>query len=71
MVPSENATNLKDRKVIKQNSVREADTTRSFSNRIRTHRATLFRHVMRREKLELLVTTGIIQGKRNRVKTVR
>ena len=45
--------------------LREADTTRLLRNRIR--RAKLFGHVMRRKKLEQLVTTEI-EGKRSRGK---
>ena len=48
--------------------LREADTTRSLINRIRKRQATFFGHVMRREKLEHLVKTGMIEGKRSRGK---
>ena len=40
-----------------------ADTTRSLINRTRKRQATLFGHVMRREKLEHIVTTEMIDGK--------
>ena len=49
MVPIENAKNLMDCKEIKLNSVMEADTTRSFINRIPKCQAIVFNHVMRRE----------------------
>ena len=40
--------------------LREADTTRSIINRIHKHQKTFFGHVMRRQKLEQLVTIGMI-----------
>ena len=48
--------------------LREADTTTSFINRIPKPQATFCGHVMRREKLEDLVTTGMIEIKRSRGK---
>ena len=36
--------------------------------RLRKHHATFLDHVMRRKKLEHLVTTGMIEGNRNKVK---
>ena len=48
--------------------LREADTTRSLINRLCKHRVTSFSQVMRREKLEHLVTTGMIEGKRSKGK---
>ena len=42
--------------------------TKSLINRTHKCQATLFGHVMRREKLEHLVTTGMIEGKRSRGK---
>ena len=48
--------------------LREADTTRSFTNRILKRQATFCSHVMRREKLEDLVTTEMIEIKRSRGK---
>ena len=45
--------------------LREADTTRSFMNRIPKRQATFCGHVMRREKLEDLETTGMIVIKRS------
>ena len=57
MVSTQNATNLIECKEIKQNSV----STRSLINRI--CQATFFGHVMRREKLGELMTTGMIEGK--------
>ena len=42
--------------------------TRSLINRKRTGEATLFSHVMRREKLEHLVTSAMIEEKRKRGK---
>ena len=38
-------------------------TTRSLINKICKCQATFFGHVMRREKLKHLVTTGMIEGK--------
>ena len=46
--------------------LREADTTRSLINKLRKRQATFFGHVMRREALEHLVTTGMMEGKRGR-----
>ncbi|GFN99673.1 serine/threonine-protein phosphatase 6 regulatory ankyrin repeat subunit b [Plakobranchus ocellatus] len=46
----------------------EAHTTRLLISKIRKRQATFFGHVMRREKLENLVTTGILEGKRSRGK---
>ena len=43
-----------------QTVVREADTTRSFINRIHKCQATFSGHMMRREKMENLETTGMI-----------
>ena len=37
-------------------------------NKIRTRQTTFFGHVMRREKLEHLITTGMMEGKRSRGK---
>ena len=48
--------------------VREVDTTRALINRMRKRQATFFGHVMRREKLEHLVTLGIIERRRTRGK---
>ena len=39
--------------------LQEGGTTRSFVNRICKCQATFFGHVMRKEKLEHLVTTGM------------
>ena len=49
-----------------ETALREANTTRSLLNRIREHQATFFGHVMGREKLAHIVTTGVIEGKRIR-----
>ncbi|GFO49904.1 structural maintenance of chromosomes protein [Plakobranchus ocellatus] len=46
----------------------EAHTTRLLISKIRKRQATFFGHVMRREKLENLVTTGMLEGKRSRGK---
>ncbi|GFO26694.1 LOW QUALITY PROTEIN: endonuclease-reverse transcriptase [Plakobranchus ocellatus] len=46
----------------------EAHTTRLLISKIRKRQATFFNHVMRREKLENLVTTGMLEGKRSRGK---
>ena len=48
--------------------MRETNSTRSLIYRIGKHQATFLDHVMRREQLELLVTTGLIEGKPNRGK---
>ena len=59
VVPTQNATNLIEWKEIKQNSV----STRSLINRICKSQATFYGHVMKREKLGDLVTTGMIEVK--------
>ncbi|GFO28036.1 hypothetical protein PoB_005454100 [Plakobranchus ocellatus] len=46
----------------------EAHTTRLLISKIRKRQATFFGHVMRRERLENLVTTGMLEGKRSRGK---
>ncbi|GFN99171.1 hypothetical protein PoB_002567700 [Plakobranchus ocellatus] len=43
-------------------------TTRLLISKIRKRQATFFGHVMQREKLENLVTTGMLEGKRSRGK---
>ncbi|GFO38446.1 hypothetical protein PoB_006495100 [Plakobranchus ocellatus] len=43
-------------------------STRLLISKIRKRQATFFGHVMRREKLENLVTTGMLEGKRSRGK---
>ena len=48
--------------------LKEAHTSRAIVNKIRTRQTTFFDHVMRREKLEHLITTGMIEGKRSRGK---
>ena len=48
----------------KETVLRETDTKRSLINRISKCQATLLGHMMRREKLEYLVTTGMIERKR-------
>ena len=44
--------------------LKEAHTSRALVNKIRI-RQTFFGHVMRREKLEHLITTGMMEGKRS------
>ena len=48
--------------------LKEAHTSRALVNKIRTRQTTFFGHVMRRKKLEHLITTGMMEGKRNRGK---
>ena len=48
--------------------LKEAHTSRALVNKIRTRQTTFFGHVMRREKLEHLLTTGMMEGKRSRGK---
>ena len=48
--------------------LKEAHTSRALVNKIRTRQTTFFDHVMRREKLEHLITTGMMEGKRSRGK---
>ena len=45
-----------------------AYTSGALVNKIRTRQTTFFGHVMRREKLEHLITTGMMIGKRSRGK---
>ena len=67
VVPKENAKNLMDCKEIKRTVLREADATRSLTkfNRIRKGQATFFGLMVRGEKLEDLVTTGMIHEQRS------
>ena len=44
------------------------DTSRALVNKNRTRQTTFFGHVMRRERLEHLITTGMMEGKRSRGK---
>ena len=48
--------------------LKEAHTSRALVNKIRTRQTTFFGHVMRREKLEHIITTGMMEGKRSRGK---
>ena len=48
--------------------LKEARTSRALVNKIRTGQTTFFGHVMRREKLQHLITTGMMEGKRSRGK---
>ena len=48
--------------------LKEAHTSRALVNKIRTRQTTFFGHVMRRQKLEHLITTGMMEGKRSRGK---
>ena len=48
--------------------LKETHTSRALVNKIRTRQTTFFGHVMRREKLEHLITTGMMEGKRSRGK---
>ena len=50
---------------------REDHATRCLKNIIRKRQATFFGHVMRREKLEHLVTTGMIVGKCSKGNSVK
>ena len=46
--------------------LKEADARRSIINRRRKRQATLIGHVIRRDGLEHVVTTGMLEGKRVR-----
>ena len=48
--------------------LKETHTSRALVNKIRTRQTTFFGHVMRREKLQHLITTGMMEGKRSRGK---
>ena len=48
--------------------LKEAHTSRALVNKIRTRHTTFFDNVMRREKLEHLIKTGMMEGKRSRGK---
>ena len=50
-------------KISDETVLQEVDTIRSLTNRKCKRQATFFGHVMRREKPEDLVTTGMIEGK--------
>ena len=77
MVPAENAPNLRDCKEIKRNRVtRNRHKIANKINRIDKHQAIFlglflvffFGHVMRREKLDNLEPSVVIEGKRTRGK---
>ena len=50
----------------KETVLNEADARSSLINRIRKRQATFIGHVIRRDGLEHLVTTGMLEGKRGR-----
>jgi len=49
-----------------QEVLKEAVTERSLINRIRKRQATFLGHVMRQEKMEYDITTGMLEGNRSR-----
>ena len=53
-------------RVINEEVIERAGTTRSLVNEIRKRQATFFGHVMRKQEMEHLVVTGKINGKRSR-----
>ncbi|GFN84853.1 hypothetical protein PoB_001135900 [Plakobranchus ocellatus] len=67
-VSSENHFSVIESKKTNDTVLEEAHTTRLLISKIRKRQATFFGHVMRREKLENLVTTGMLEGKRSRGK---
>ena len=69
MVTSENVRISWTAKKSNETVLRDLDTTRPLTNRIRKRQATFLVDVMTREKLEHLVTAGMIEGKRKRGKT--
>ena len=60
VVPTENATNLMECKEIERKSVTNHN---KFTYKIRKCQATFFGHVMRKQKIEHLVTTEMIEEK--------
>ena len=60
-----------DCKEIFETVLREAKTTQSLINIIRKCKETFFGYVMRREKLEHLVTTGMIEGENSMKRYVK
>ncbi|GFR75777.1 endonuclease-reverse transcriptase [Elysia marginata] len=46
----------------------ETKTSRALINKIRKRQATVFGHIMRRERQEHLVTTGMFMGRRGRLR---
>ncbi|GFN78614.1 endonuclease-reverse transcriptase [Plakobranchus ocellatus] len=68
VVPQKNARISWTAKKTNDTVLEEAHTTRLLISKIRKRQATFFGHVMRREKLENLVTTGMLEGKRSRGK---
>ncbi|GFO15757.1 hypothetical protein PoB_004226200 [Plakobranchus ocellatus] len=63
---NKNAPDTLDRKKKIEIVLNEANKRRSLVRTIRKRQATFLGHVMRREKLEHLVTTGKLEGKRSR-----
>ena len=69
MVPTENSMNLIECKEIKRNNVRRSWLTRrSLINKTNKCQANFFSPVMRRGKLEHLVTNEMIEEKHSRRK---
>ena len=70
VVPEKNDENIMDGMAKKSNDtvLKEAHTSRALVNKIQTRQTTFFGHVMRREKLEHLITTAMMEGKRSRGK---
>ncbi|GFO30292.1 hypothetical protein PoB_005679700 [Plakobranchus ocellatus] len=67
-VGGQNINNLRyaDDTVLNERVLNEANKRRSLVRTIRKRQATFLGHVMRRGKLEHLVTTGKFEGKRSR-----
>ena len=62
MVPKKNAPDSLDRKEVKRDRDGKANKRRSHIKTIRKCQATFLGHVMQREKLEHLITTGKFDG---------
>ena len=64
VIPQRMLRNSKTAKKPNKTALRESDTINSLINRVRKCKTMLFDHVMRREKLDRLVTCGISEEER-------
>ncbi|GFS04172.1 hypothetical protein ElyMa_004649400 [Elysia marginata] len=66
VVPTKNDENTMDCEKPNNTVLSETKTKRALINKIRKRQATFFGHIMRRERQEHLVTTGMFLGRRGR-----
>ncbi|GFR75307.1 eukaryotic translation initiation factor 3 subunit F [Elysia marginata] len=66
VVPTKNDENIWTAKKSNDTVLNETKTKRALINKTRKRQATFFGHIMRRERQEYLVTTGMFMGRRGR-----